>query len=472
MNFRRYFVWSGTSGRPYIGQIQITRSTPMSSIQSGFQGGLQRGEPTRRDFVKSIAGTMGVVALSGLAPGMSPRVWAAGSSPVLRVGVIGCGGRGTGAAADLLTADETKTTRIFAMADAFSDRLEGSLAEISKEDYGFGNRIDVPPERRFVGLNGWKRLLSTEVDIVILATPPGFRPIHLNAAVAAGKHVFMEKPVAVCSAGVRMVIDAARLAQQQKTSIVAGTQRRHEKCYQEAFQRIEGGEIGKVLSAAVYWNQGGLWNADRREGMTDVEWQIRNWLYFAWLSGDHIVEQHVHNLDVALWAMGAPPARVTAMGGRQVRTDPKYGHVFDHFACEYEYDDGRRITSQCRQIDGCTSRVDETIYGSEGFARLAMFGTAEFRGKTNWKWQGKQTNPYVQEHVDLLNSIRGGGPYVNHGERIAQSTLMAIMGRMSAYTGKTLTWQQAMDSKLDLMNPGLEFGPLDVPPVPVPGREG
>ncbi|MGQ0629314.1 MAG: Gfo/Idh/MocA family protein, partial [Phycisphaerales bacterium] len=308
------------------------------------------------------------------------------------------------------------------------------------------------------------------VDVVILASAPGFRPVHFEAAIEAGKHVFMEKPVATDPAGVRKVIAAAKAAKEKNLSVVAGTQRRHEVCYQEAFKRLQDGELGSVVGASVYWNQGGLWMNKRQPAWSDMEWQVRNWLYFAWLSGDHIVEQHVHNIDVAYWAMGALPLSVTAMGGRQVRTSPEYGHVFDHFACDFEFPGGRRVASYCRQIDGCASRVEEIIRCEQGSATLRQFGTAEFAGRTSWKWQGKQTNPYVQEHKDLMASITGAGPYVNHGQRIAESTLMAVMGRMSAYTGKSITWAQAMESKLDLMPRELALGDLPVGEVAVPGR--
>ncbi len=253
--------------------------------------------------------------------------------------------------------------------------------------------------------------------------------------------------------------------------MVAGTQRRHEGCYLEAMRRLQGGELGEIVGANVAWNQGGLWVHERRPEWSDMEWQVRNWLYFTWLSGDHIVEQHVHNLDVAMWAMGGPPARVTAMGGREMRKDPKYGHIFDHFACDFEWADGRHVASYCRQIDGCSSRVDERIECSRGTAILSS-GSARFkaRGGSGWAWEDEQQNPYVREHADLLASIQGTGPYVNEGAQIAHSTLMAIMGRMSAYTGKSLTWEQALNSGLDLTPPAYGFGPLEPPEVARPGQ--
>ena len=420
---------------------------------------------TRRDLLKSSAALAAAGITAGLViPGTS-AYGATGRMARLKVGVIGCGGRGTGAAVDCLTA--SPDVEVWALGDLFGDRIEGCKSGLAQHDAA---RATVPPERCFTGFDAYQKVLASGVDVVILASAPGFRPVHFAAAIAAGKHVFMEKPVAVDPTGVRMVIDAAQLAEQKKLSVVAGTQRRHEACYNEAFKRIQDGALGKVVSCSVYWNQGGLWMNKRQPQWSDMEWQVRNWLYFAWLSGDHIVEQHVHNLDVASWYMGANPVSVSAMGGRQVRTSPDYGHVFDHFACDFEYADGRHVASYCRQIDGCSSRVEEVIICEQGTATLRQGGGAQFKGKTNWRWQGEQTNPYVQEHKDLVASITNAGAYLNHGKRIAESTLLAVMGRMSAYSGKTLSWEQALNSKLDLMPTVLALGPIATPEVAVPGK--
>ncbi|HMN42585.1 MAG TPA: Gfo/Idh/MocA family oxidoreductase [Phycisphaerales bacterium] len=422
---------------------------------------------SRRDFTAATALTS-----ASFAVGLSTRARAHStphnSSPRLKVGLIGCGGRGTGALSDMLKA--SPDVELHAMGDVFKDRLDGSRGSLTTLEGGLADRAAVPDDRCFTGFDAYQHVLASGIDIAILATPPGFRAQHFAAAIDAGKHVFMEKPVAVDPAGVRTVIAAAAKAKEQNLSVVAGTQRRHEVAYNEAYQRIQEGAIGPVHSAAVHWNQGGLWMNKRRPEWSDMEWQLRNWLYFAWLSGDHITEQHVHNLDIAHWYMGGPPKRVIAMGGRQVRTSPDYGHVFDHFACEFEYEGGRRVTSYCRQIDGCASRVEEFIHGADGYARLAQFGTAEIYGKNPWKWKGQQTNPYEQEHKDLLASITGSGPYLNHGERIAHSTLMAIMGRMSAYSGKALSWTDALTSPLNLLPSTLALGPLPTPDVAGPGK--
>jgi predicted dehydrogenase len=277
--------------------------------------------------------------------------------------------------------------------------------------------------------------------------------------------VFMEKPVAVDPVGVRSVIASSELAAKKGLAIVAGTQRRHQQKYLEIMKRVHDGAIGDIVGGQCYWNQGELWVIKKTPEMSEMEWQCRNWLYFSWTSGDHIVEQHVHNIDVMNWALGATPVKVMAMGGRQVRTAPEYGNIFDHFAVEFEYPNGARVASQCRQIKGCADRVEEKIVGTKGTA----FGYGEISGPGAWKFEGDEPNPYVAEHADLIASIREGKP-LNEGQRVAESTLCAIMGRMSAYTGRALSWDWAMNaSKLDLFPAKLEFGPHPVDPVAVPG---
>ncbi len=419
-------------------------------------------EYTRRQFVRTGA----AIGMAAMSPGALAAFARRNGDDTLRIGVIGCGGRGTGAAVNALEADEG--TRIVAMADLFEDRLNGSLGHLSGIEQ-FKGRVDVSPDRRYTGFDAYKRLLlDGGIDYVILATPPHFRPMMFEAAVDAGVHVFMEKPVAVDPAGVRTVIEAASHADAQRLCVVAGTQRRHQECYLQAMQRIRDGAIGEIVSASCSWNQGGLWVHKRKPEYSDMEWQIRNWLYFCWLSGDHIVEQHVHNLDAVNWAMGGPPIRCTGMGGRQVRTAPEYGNIFDHFAVEYEYANGANCLSTCRQIDGCDSRVEEIFRGTKGQART-HHGFAEIAGQQNWRYDGSNPNPYVVEHQDLIRAIRSG-ERLNEARRVAESTLTAIMGRMSAYTGKSVTWEQAMSSKLDLSPSAYVFGDLPVREVPVPGR--
>jgi predicted dehydrogenase len=392
---------------------------------------MRRDSLTRREFLKASAG----VTIGALATGLPAHAFVhAQGSDKLRVGLIGCGGRGTGA------------ENLLSLGEAFK----------------------VSDDRCFTGFDNYKGVIESGVHIVILATPPAFRPLHFQAAVEAGKHVFMEKPVAVCPAGVRMIIEAGEKARQKGLAVVAGTQRRHDFSYRETIKRIQDGAIGRIVAGYCYWNQGGLWAVPKQEGWSDTEWQIRNWLYFTWLSGDHIVEQHIHNIDIINWVLSAHPLRAMAMGGRQVRTDPLYGHIYDHFAVEFEYPGGIRVLSMCRQIDNCANRVGEWVVGTEGVADPSGW----IQGKTEWRYEGARTNPYMQEHVHLIQGIRKGEP-LNEARQVAESTLSAIMGRMSAYTGKEITWEQAMNSQLNLVERVLnlrEFGPMAVDPVAIPGK--
>jgi predicted dehydrogenase len=431
--------------------------------------------PSRRTFIQSAAALSASATLVGGALGAAPAIksgaWGSSGRGMarLKVGVIGCGGRGTGAAVNSLEGSED--TEIWALGDVMKDRLEGAYGQLKNSiDPKLAARVTVTPERCFSGFDAYKQVIASGVDLVILATAPGFRPMHFAAAVEAGKHVFFEKPVAVDPAGVRLVMKAGELAKQKNLAVVTGTQRRHENCYLEAMKRLESGAIGKVLAANCWWNQGPLWVNKKDPKWSDMEWQIRNWLYFTWLSGDHIVEQHVHNIDVCNWAMGGPPVKCMAMGGREVRRQPEYGHIFDHFAVQYTYTDGRVMNSQCRQIEGCASKVAEQIIGSEGELNSTS-GSAEISGKNPWKHpRSKNNDPYVTEHTDLVASIIAGKP-LNEAQRIAESTLTAIMGRMSAYTGQEVTFDQALKSKLDLTPPSYAFDqPMPVPEVAVPGK--
>jgi myo-inositol 2-dehydrogenase / D-chiro-inositol 1-dehydrogenase len=424
---------------------------------------MSNNELTRRRFVKTTA----AIGMGSLVSGAFASRLYRPVDDTIRVGVIGCGGRGTGAAANAIKAHPN--VRIVAMADLFEDRLKGSLGWIN-EDEEYMNQVTVDPEHMFVGFDAYKELLAIDnIDYVILATPPGFRALHFDAAVDAGKHVFMEKPVAVDPAGIRMVIDAGIRAKKKNISVVAGTQRRHERSYLSLMDRVHNGDLGEIVSASCYWNQGGLWVHDRKPDYSDMEWQCRNWLYFTWLSGDHICEQHIHNIDVINWAMGGPPVKATGMGGREVRIDAKYGNIFDHFSVEYEYANGVTMQSMCRQTDGCASRVEEVLVGSKGRS-ISRPGYAVIDGAHQWRFDGDNRNPYEQEHIDLIGSITGRTDYLNEAQRVAESTLTAIMGRMSAYTGKSVEWSQALSSKLDLSPKSFGFGDLAVRPVAVPGK--
>ena len=413
---------------------------------------VQRRKITRRELLKSSAAAAGTLALTGAGV---PLAYAQGSDTI-RVGVIGCGGRGSGAANDCVKS--SPGVKIVALADAFADRLNGVK-----------NQYQVPDNRCFIGLNAYKQVLALDdVDMVILATPPGFRPVQFDAAIRAGKNVFMEKPVAVCPAGIKLVIEASQLAKQKKLAVVAGTQRRHEKPYIETMKRIHDGAIGEIVSAQCYWNMGKLWVSERKPQQGDVEWQIRNWLYFTWLSGDHICEQHVHNIDVINWAFNDLPATVWGVGGRQYRTGTIHGNIFDHFGVEFTYPNDVRTISTCRQIDGAADRVSERIVGTKGTSN----GNGEIKGENAWHYDGPRPNPYVQEHTDLIKSMRDGNP-LNEGQRIAESTLCAIMGRESAYSRQQFkrTWFEK-SCTLDLVpKDGLKLSDSKlIPRFAIPGE--
>ncbi len=401
----------------------------------------------------------------------------------IKVGLIGCGGRGTGAILNLLGASTKvvypgsgyhtedveagtqvgrKNVKVLGLADLFPDRLQRCRDNLKTLDINLGN------EACFTGFDGYQKLLANpEINYVILATPPHFRPIQLKAAIEAGKHVFVEKPVAVDPTGVRMVIEAGEMAKQKKLGIAAGTQRRHMLGYAETIKRIQDGMLGEIVYGSCYWNGGEIWVIDREPGWSDMEWQLRNWNYFTWLAGDHIVEQHVHNLDVMNWVLNAHPIKATALGGRQVRTAARNGHIFDHFAVEYEYPNGVKMFSQSRQINGCEGKVEEFLVGSKG--RSNCKDRIAVKGGESWRYRGQEVNPYEQEHLNLINSIRAGNP-INEARSIAESTLTGIMGRESAYSGQSVEWDKAYNSTLRLGPTTYEFGPLPVAPVAMPGQ--
>ncbi len=420
---------------------------------------------SRRTFLNTTAAAAAVMAWPGSAHGF--HIW---GSDVIRVGVIGCGGRGTGAAGDCLRGAEG--VELVALGDLAPDRLAECRAQLDKlgaSNAGIAAKMKLTDDKCFTGFDAYQKVINAGVDLVILASPPGYRPTHLAAAVEAGKHVFSEKPVAVDAAGIRSVLATYEKARAKNLGIGVGTQRRHQADYIETIERIQGGAIGQVMSGQVFWNQGGLWSRDRKPEWTDAEWQIRNWLYFAWLSGDHIVEQHVHNLDVANWVLGAHPVKATGVGGRQFRTDPKFGHIYDHFAVDYEYANGARIMSMCRQIPGSANRVGEWFVGTKGMSDAS----SKIVGDTPWTYKVPERRPngYVQEHTDLVASIRTGRPY-NELKQVAESTLTAIMGREAAYTGQEMTWDGVLNAKQDLTPPvgASDYGSLTVPPVPMPGK--
>jgi myo-inositol 2-dehydrogenase/D-chiro-inositol 1-dehydrogenase len=417
---------------------------------------------TRREFIRSAAAA---AAAAGVASNIEPLVGAhAAGSDEIRVGLVGCGGRGSGAALNVLQA--APGVRIVALADAYRDRLDECRKTLVEKNAA---NATVQDDRCFVGLDAYKQLLTTDVNYVILATPPGFRSIHIKAAVEAGKNVFAEKPVAVDAPGVRSCLEIADVVTQRGLALAAGTQYRHFEPYIESMKRIHGGAIGTLLAARAYYHTSELWHHDRQPDWTDLDNQLRNWLYYTWLSGDHIVEQFIHNLDAINWAMQAHPVRAIASGGRQVRTAPEYGHIYDHFAVSYEYPNNAFCTAMCRQQNGTEKKIANEFTGTNGTA--FVLPNYVISGSNPWKFerQGEPNDMYVQEHTDLIASIRAGKP-LNELKQVAESSLTAIMGRMSAYTGKSVSWDEALNDPQQLMPAHLEFGPMPVPPVAMPGQ--
>jgi predicted dehydrogenase len=421
---------------------------------------------SRRDFLKtSTVAAVGATIVANL--NTIPGAYAAGSDEI-RIGLIGCGGRGTGAAINAIAS--APGVKLVAMGDAFKDRLADSRRTISSKVAA--EKLDLADDRCYTGFDAYQKVLGTSsVNYIILATPPGFRPVHLKAAVDAGKQIFTEKPVAVDGPGIRSVLATYEAAKAKGLAIAAGTQRRHQLGYLETMKLIHGGQIGEIVAARCYWNQGGLWKKDRQEGWSDLEWQLRNWLYFTWLSGDHIVEQHVHNIDVVNWAMNGHPIRALGLGGRQARTNAAYGHIFDHFAIDFEYENGAHLMSMCRQQQGTDGNVSEALTGTKGSCVTQAGQRYQIKGEKPWQFAREmdKTDPYQQEHTDLIASIRGGKP-INELKNVAESTLTSIMGRMSAYTGKMVTWDQALNSTESLVPSKLDWGPMAVPPIAIPGQ--
>lgn len=421
----------------------------------------------RRDFVKGTALAAGGFMLGGLS-------WEAKSMTLqtpkeLKLAVIGCGGRGTGAVVQALIADSN--VKLVAMADAFRDRVDNCYSAITKDDVdGKGSlkaKIDVPEANKFVGFDAYKGAID-KADVVILTAPPGFRPSHLEYAVKQGKHVFCEKPLATDAPGIRKVLALLEESKAKKLNIVVGLQRHYETSYREIMKRIHGGEIGDVTAGQVYWNGAGVWVNERKPGQTEMEYQMRNWYYFNWLCGDHIVEQHIHNIDVMNWAKMAYPVKAQGMGGRQVRTGKEFGEIFDHHYVEFTYEDGAIMNSQCRHIKGCMDKVSEHIIGTRG--RAESNGTiVDLKGNIIYKHRGKDDpNPYEQEHVELFASIRKG-EVINDLENGAKATMTAIMGRMATYSGQDITWEQALNSEVNLFPERLAW---DANPKSMPNKDG
>ena len=419
-------------------------------------------ESTRRDFLKASTASVAAGAVAANL-GITSAAHAAGSD-TLRVGLIGCGGRGTGAASQALNAD--KNTRLVAMADAFGDRLETSLKSLRGTH---GDRVQVDEEHKFTGFDAYKDVIAAS-DVVLLATPPQFRPAQLKAAVEAGKHVFCEKPVAVDAPGIRSVLETAELAKKKNLSLVSGLCWRYHHAIKETFDQVHNGAIGELTALQCSYNSNGVWEPrrTRQECASDMEYQMRNWYYYTWLSGDFNVEQHVHSLDKIAWAMkDETPVTVSGSGGRIQRSDPKYGNVYDHFSIVYEYGNGVKAFARCRHFRGCNVDVTDHFFGTKGTCHIASARTM-IEGEKKWRYQGPGCNMYQVEHDELFASIRSGNP-INNGYYMSMSSMLAIAGRMAAYTGKTLSWEECMNSTLNLTPSSYEWGSLETPQVAIPG---
>jgi myo-inositol 2-dehydrogenase/D-chiro-inositol 1-dehydrogenase len=419
----------------------------------------------RRDFLAAAAGTVAATAAFG-----TPDVHVSVDDS-LKIGLVGCGGRGSGAAGFAMEADAN--AKLVALGDMFPERLESAKANLREKGK---EKFAVDDKNCFVGWDAYKHVTDM-VDVVLLATPPHFRPMHLKYAVEKGKHAFIEKPVAVDAPGVRSVLESAKKAKEKGLSICHGFCYRFHPGVRELMAKVHAGDIGDVVAIQSTYNTGYLWKVDRTPSMTDMEWQLRNWLYFTWLSGDHNVEQHVHSIDKAMWAMemnankGAKthPLKCVGLGGRQTRVEPVWGNIFDHHAVVYEFEGGARVFSYCRQQAGAKGEDSDRIMGTRGQAFVQQFGTQriDVPGKSLWRYRNR-SNCYLVEHQEHLKSIRDKKP-MDVAEKAAYSTLMAIMGRMATYTGQEITWEMALNSKQDLTPPKYDFGPLPVAEVAKPG---
>nr|WP_298928506.1 Gfo/Idh/MocA family oxidoreductase [uncultured Allomuricauda sp.] len=429
---------------------------------------------TRRDFVKNTTLLSAGMLLPTLDVGAMANVF---ENKTLKLALVGCGGRGSGAADQALQADDN--VELIAMADAFEDRLTSSLNNLSEKYEGTG-KIKVKEKHRFVGFDAYKKAIDL-ADVVILATPPGFRPQHFAYAVENNKHVFMEKPLATDVPGIRKVLEMAEVAKSKKLNVVVGLQRHYQENYLQTLDLLKNDSIGKIVSGQVYWNSAGVWVKPRKPEYTEMEYQMRNWYYFNWLCGDHILEQHIHNIDVANWFIGEYPVSAQGMGGRLVRTGKEYGEIFDHHFVEFTYPSGAVVASQCRHQPNTMYRVGEAFQGTKGTVVTNDAGTAkifDIDGKELHSISNSEGhNPYQEEHNRLFASIRNN-EVINNGEYGAKSTMTAILGRMATYSGKVVTWEEAMKSELRLVPEELSWdaNPPVMPnedgtyPIPIPGK--
>ena len=435
-----------------MGFSLLIMNTPSDSLTS------------RREFLKTSALVGSVLAAPAILPG---PLFAGESADTLRVGLIGCGGRGSGAASQALSAD--KNVVLTAMGDAFEDQLKRSLQSLRKQQ---PDKVKVTPEKCFVGLDAYQKVIDSGVDVLLLATPPGFRPVHLKAAVDAGKHIFCEKPMATDASGVRSVLESVKAAKEKKLSLVAGFCWRYEGARREFYQRVHEGAMGDLRAIYATYYAGQVKPmppaSERAAGVGDLEWQLRNWYNFTWLSGDGYVEQACHSVDKVAWALkDQSPLSAVAVGGRQ--TPNNQGDIFDHMFVVYEFPDDVRAFVGQRQTGNTYTDNSDYLMGTAGIGKIQGWGAPFIKGKENWRYKGPKTDMYQVEHNELFASIRSGQP-INDGDRMAHSTLMGIMGRMAAYTGQEVTWEQAMNSQEKLVPDPLDWKmKLDIAPMAMPG---
>ncbi len=426
----------------------------------------------RRDFLRTGA----TVVAAGLAtPSLSlARSAYAGGSQTVKLGLVGCGGRGTGAATQAMNT-KSGAVNLVSVGDVFEDRLNGAVERITAEH---GEKVQVNNDHRFVGFDAFENVMASDIDLVILATPPGFRPLHFEHAIDQGKHVFMEKPVAVDAPGVRRVLRANEKAKQEGLAVQVGLQRRHEQAYIETIARLKEGAIGDINLLRCYWNGDGVWVNPRKPEQTELEYQMRNWYYFNWLCGDHIDEQHIHNIDVCNWLKDAYPVTAQGSGGREVRDGKDFGQIFDHHFVEFTYDDGTKMFSQCRHIKDCWRSVSEHAHGSEGTCNISAGRIFDKDGEEIFRSRGSRGG-HQQEHHDLFADL-AAGRIPNEGDYGALSSMTSIFGRMATYTGKQIKWDDALNSDLSLADTdSLTSLDIEAPvqpdmegryPIPVPGQ--
>ncbi|MEI9921282.1 MAG: Gfo/Idh/MocA family oxidoreductase [Bacteroidota bacterium] len=443
---------------------------------------MEKNTQSRRDFMKQTSMLAGGLAALPFAS-EAGNFFNSSADDTIKVALIGCGGRGTGAVVQAMLSKQN--VKLVAMADVFKDRLDSCYKQITVDDLSDVNgtpgnikdKIAVTDETKFVGFDGYMKAIPL-ADVVILTTPPGFRPIHFEEAVKQNKHIFMEKPVATDPAGIKRVLEAAQIAKQKKLNVVVGLQRHYQNSYRELYKRYKDGMIGEFVSAQAWWNNEGVWMNPRQPGQTEMEYQLRNWYYFNWICGDHITEQHIHNIDVINWFKGGYPVKAQGMGGREVRKGKDYGEIFDHHYVEFQYADGSILNSQCRHIKGTMQKVDEQIVGTKGTIFAGNANIVDRKGKVLYQFdKNNENDAYQNEHVELFAAIAKGEYKFADAENGAKSTMTSILGRLATYTGNIVEWDAALNSGLSLQ-PTRYAWDADMPvkpdanglyPVAVPG---